>query len=70
MEYIIADIGKTTAVGISLIGHKCKGSQIVLNEKELSNVPGDTLAEKAMALNGTIYQLKSIKRIFRQGGWQ
>ncbi len=70
MEYIIADVGKTTAAGISLIGHKCKGNQIVLNEKELSNVPGDTLAAKARALNGKIYQLKSIKRIFRQGGWR
>ena len=65
MKYVIAERSKVLGYGVNAIGHRQKGTQIVVNEKELDQVLGDTLAKKAKA----VYTQSAIKKIFKEGGW-
>ena len=47
MKYVIAERSKVLSYGVNAVGHRQKGTQIVVNEKELDQVPGDTLTKKA-----------------------
>lgn len=69
MKYVIAERSKVLGYGVNAIGHRQKGTQIVVNEKELDQVPGDTLAKKAKAVSGKVYTQSAIKKIFKEGGW-
>lgn len=69
MYYIIADKVKAGGFGIDLFGHRSKENLVIVNEKELPDVPGDTLAKKAKALGGKIYSDEGIKKILKEGGW-
>ncbi len=69
MYYIIADKVKAAGFGISLFGHRTNGSLVIVNEKELPDVPGDTPAKKAKALGGKVYSDEGIKKVLKEGGW-
>ena len=59
MKYIYAEKSRVIGYQISVIGHRCKNSKVVLNEKEVMNAPSlqaaSTLEEKAALLGGTIH---------------
>ena len=70
MQYIIANKGKVLMYGIRATGHRQKDGQILVNEKELNVVPGDTLERRAQAVDGTIYSATEIKKTLQEEGWE
>lgn len=69
MKYVIADRSKALSYGINAIGHRSKDSQIIVNEKELDQVPGTTLSKRAKAVDGKVYTAAAVKKIIKEGGW-
>lgn len=59
MKYILAEKSRAIDYQISVVGHRCKNSKVVLNEKEVMNAPslqaGSSLEEKAALLGGAIH---------------
>ena len=55
MKYVIADIERVMSLcGVDLYArHKC-GAKVMLNEKDLSSVPGETIEEKVININGLL----------------
>ena len=70
MQYIIANRGKVLMCGIRSNGHRQKEGQILINEKELGLVPGQTQEEKLLAIDGTIYSASEIERILQEEDWK
>lgn len=55
MKYIIADIERVNSLcGVDLYARHKFGSKVMLNEKDLSSVPGDTIEEKVININGML----------------
>ncbi|MBO6248184.1 MAG: hypothetical protein J6N54_05175 [Bacteroidales bacterium] len=69
MLYIIANKQKAAEVGISPLGHRVNGDHIIVNEKELNYVPGDTLEERAGRIDGRVYDAIEIKKLIIKGDW-
>ncbi len=69
MLYIIANKQKAAEVGISPRGHRVNGDHIIVNEKELNYVPGDTLEERAGRVDGKVYDAIEIKKLIIKGDW-
>lgn len=70
MKYIIANRGKVLMCGIRSNGHRQKDGQILINEKELGVVPGQTQEEKLLAIDGTIYSASEIERVLQEEDWK
>lgn len=75
MRYIIADKVAAVDVGIPLIGHRTNGSQILLNEKEVTGNPTlkGSLTKRANAIQGTVYSEAEVLNLIKNGGagtWQ
>lgn len=69
MLYIIANKQKAAEVGISPRCHRVNGDHIIVNEKELNYVPGDTLEERAGHVDGRVYDAIEIKKLIIKGDW-
>lgn len=69
MLYIIANKQKAAEVGILPRGHRVNGDHIIVNEKELNYVPGDTLEERAGHIDGKVYDAIEIKKLIIKGDW-
>ncbi len=70
MQYVIANKKKAAGYGISAVGHRAKDTFILLNEKELNVVPGETLADRVRAVSGTLYTASEVKRVLQQEDWK
>ncbi len=70
MQYIIANRGKVLMCGIRSNGHRQKEGQILINEKELGLVPGQTQEEKLLAIDGTIYSASEIEKVLQEEDWK
>ncbi|MGM9737822.1 MAG: hypothetical protein ACI3ZT_05345 [Candidatus Cryptobacteroides sp.] len=70
MQYIIANRGKVLMFGIHSTGHRQKDGQILINEKELVVVPGQTQVEKLLAIDGTLYSASEIEKVLQEGDWK
>lgn len=70
MQYIIANRGKVLMCGIRSNGHRQKEGQILINEKELCLVPGQTQDEKLLAIDGTIYSASEIEKVLQEEDWK
>lgn len=70
MQYIIANRGKVLMCGIRSNGHRQKEGQILINEKELCLVPGQTQEEKLLAIDGTIYSASEIEKVLQEEDWK
>lgn len=62
MRYVIADKEKSKIAGFDLAGHKSRGSEVALNEKEVmdSQWLGGTLAERAAKIGGAVYTEREV----------
>ncbi len=69
MRYLIADRGKAASYGISTYAHRIKGERVVLNEKEIGPVPGETAEEKAAMIDGRLYTRAELKQALEEEGW-
>ncbi len=73
MRYIIADKVRAIDAGIALKGHREKNAFILLNEKEVANLPAlaayPTLEEKCERILGTIYTHEQIIHQLEQEDW-
>lgn len=69
MLYIIANKQKVSEAGISPRGHNVNGNHIIVNEKELNIIPGDTLEDRAKAVGGKVYDVIEIKKLIKKGDW-
>lgn len=69
MLYIIADKQKAARAGLSLQGCLVKNNHVVLNEKELNIVPGETLEDRAAAIGGKVYDVIELKKLIKKGDW-
>ena len=56
--------------GIRSNGHRQKEGQILINEKELCLVPGQTQEEKLLAIDGTIYSASEIEKVLQEEDWK
>lgn len=70
MRYIIANTDRVKACGISCYGHRTKDDRVVLNEKELGVVPGDTEEARLAAIDGIVYTRAELRQILKEEGWR
>lgn len=55
MKYVIADIERAMSLcGVDLYARQKCGARVMLNEKDLSSVPGETIEEKVININGLL----------------
>ena len=69
MLYIIADRQKTACAGISIKGCRVNGEHVIVNEKDLNILPGETLEERASVIDGKVYDVFEIKQLIIKGDW-
>lgn len=63
MNYVIASISKCEEYGIGLLGRRHNEDMVILNYRDVGNVPGKTLEEKAACLDGEVVDYEQAMHI-------
>lgn len=72
MKYVICNKDKALAAGFHELGHKMKGTMMLLNEREVIISPrlSGTLEERASALGGRTYSRTGVFHYVKQNKWE
>ena len=70
MKYVIADIERAMSLcGVALYARQKCGARVMLNEKDLSSVPGETIEEKVININGILLTENEAMAELNKGIW-
>lgn len=70
MKYVIADIERAMSLcGVDLYTRQKCGARVMLNEKDLSSVPGETIEEKVININGILLTENEAMAELNKGIW-
>lgn len=73
MKYIVLDTQRALALGFNpgLYRRSKKGIRVIINENDLKHnpkIPGETIEDKALFVNGKIYDKNEIHNLMK-GNW-
>lgn len=70
MKYVIAHIERAMSLcGVDLYARQKCGARVMLNEKDLSSVPGETIEEKVININGILLTENEAMAELNKGIW-
>lgn len=70
MKYVIADIERVMSLcGVDLYARNKCGTKVMLNEKDLSSVPGETIEEKVINIDGLLLTETEADAELYKGSW-
>lgn len=70
MKYVIADIERAMSLcGVDLYARQKCGARVMLNEKDLSSIRGETIEEKVININGILLTENEAMAELNKGIW-